>query len=263
MNYLLGEFKYKIHPDSREYWQYHFLVSHVSFQSELKFSLLTENPVKLGRKIRDKNCLGFSSDGNYLAFCYEGAVRIFNLSGNRTKRVTFEPTLGYITSICFVPGTADFVIGGQNGRIYLCDITGSFRRVFVPRAAEAYYKGISCLEISHDGTQLAAGYGDTKVRFWNIDNDAQCQTILGSQGAVESLAFSPEGQYFAVGTGDKFVRVFDIKSTPYVLSWQLQHPNVANSISFLPDGAGLIVGSRYSSSTLYNLSKIQARLCGT
>jgi WD40 repeat protein len=201
MNYLLGEFKYKIHPDSREYWQYHFLVSHVSFQSELKFSLLTENPVKLGRKIRDKNCLGFSSDGNYLAFCYEGAVRIFNLSGNRTKRVTFEPTLGYITSICFVPGTADFVIGGQNGRIYLCDITGSFRRVFVPRAAEAYYKGISCLEISHDGTQLAAGYGDTKVRFWNIDNDAQCQTILGSQGAVESLAFSPEGQYFAVGTG--------------------------------------------------------------
>ena len=196
--------QYKKQPESLEYGQYHFLVSHVGFQSELKFSLLTENSVKLGRKIRDKNCLGFSSDGNYLAFCYEGAVDIFNLTGKRTKRVTFEPTLCYITSICFVPGTTYFVIGGQNGRIYLCDITGSFRRAFLPRVAEGVdYQSISCLEISHDGTQLAAGCSDGKVRFWNIDNGAHYQTIVGSQDAVavESLAFSPEGQYFAVGTG--------------------------------------------------------------
>ena len=67
---------------------------------------------------------------------------------------------------------------------------------------------ITHLEISNDGRFLAASAGKT-VRVWDLRTNRLWCTIRGNQerqgyhiGYIDSISFSPDGQYLTVGVSD-------------------------------------------------------------
>ena len=94
-------------------------------------------------------------------------------------------------------------------------------------------EGIQSIAISPDNKKLGIGTKKGKVKLWNISKGILTKTILKTNGRINLLEFSNDGQYLAAGS-DSF----------FLLSLQEDHPNVvykdlygaAYSSSFSPDG---------------------------
>ena len=70
------------------------------------------------------------------------------------------------------------------------------------------------MAFSPDGTTLADGCSDGKVRLWDTETGEQKQVFTGHADGVNSVAFSPNGSTLASGAGfrDKTVRLWDVKT---------------------------------------------------
>jgi len=66
--------------------------------------------------------------------------------------------------------------------------------------------GVTSVAFSPDGTLLAAGLQDGRVKLWQVSNGKLLFTLEGHAGTVHSLAFSPDGKILASGSDDNTVR---------------------------------------------------------
>ncbi|TMO74237.1 hypothetical protein CWC16_19505, partial [Pseudoalteromonas sp. S3776] len=60
-----------------------------------------------------------------------------------------------------------------------------------------------------DGTRLAAGGFDRKVRIYDGMIPASPLHTIEARGFVYSVAYSPDGTYLAAGGADNMVRIYD------------------------------------------------------
>jgi WD40 repeat protein len=70
---------------------------------------------------------------------------------------------------------------------------------------------------------------------------------------VKSIAFSPNGQYLATGSGDRTIKIWDIE-TGQILQTLTGHLNRVLSVSYSPDGKLLISGSGDETIKLWDLA---------
>ncbi len=54
---------------------------------------------------------------------------------------------------------------------------------------------------------------DGTIRFWDVDTGQQLRTIYGHSTIIKSIAFSPDGEKIASGSGDGTVLLWKISST--------------------------------------------------
>jgi WD40 repeat protein len=91
---------------------------------------------------------------------------------------------------------------------------------------------------------LAAGILDNTIRLWDMSKPATPPVVLkGHEGAVISVAFSPDGTHLASGSNDKTIRLWDLGklgTPPAVLKGHEDH---VLSVVFSPDGRYLASGS--------------------
>ena len=67
-------------------------------------------------------------------------------------------------------------------------------------------------------------------------------TLRGHTNWIQSIAFSPDGQYLASGSDDHTIRLWDVKKGAH-LNTLRGHTNSVQSIAFSPDGQSLASGS--------------------
>jgi WD40 repeat protein len=106
------------------------------------------------------------------------------------------------------------------------------------------------IALSANGTRLASIQtlgGSTSVRIWDMTTGQKLQEWKpGSQAGIESLAFSPDGVWLAVGVSDA-VNILDVITGETVST--LSNPDGTmgywgvNKAVFSPDGARLAVGT--------------------
>ena len=77
-----------------------------------------------------------------------------------------------------------------------------------------YYKNISSMQFSPDGTLLAAGYRDGEVAVFNAADGTVLTSWQGHQDDVFALAFSPDASMLETMSDDGFVKVWGIPPFP-------------------------------------------------
>src|SRR5262245_23584734 len=76
---------------------------------------------------------------------------------------------------------------------------------------------------------------------------------VGHTSAVEALSFSPDGEYFASGSADHTIRLWEISTGKEVRSF-LGHTGTVSAVSFHPNGKYLASGSADHTIRLWEVS---------
>ena len=119
---------------------------------------------------------------------------------------------------------------------------------------EGHIGGVNSVTFSPDGSLLAVGCNDKKVRLWDVAAGSVLSEFGGHTGGVASVSFSPDAKTLASGSGDKTVRLWNITNgEPIAILGG--HTSDVSSVSFSPDGMTLASGSADGSILLWDMSQ--------
>jgi WD40 repeat protein len=107
---------------------------------------------------------------------------------------------------------------------------------------------VKALDVSADGTHLAAASEDRNVRVWRISDRSLEKTIEGPPSTSTDVAFSLDGKLVALATADGAVHIWQWQTdqtnqTDHKLAMLRRHVDAINSVQFSPDGNNIITAS--------------------
>ena len=181
--------------------------------------------------------LAFSTDGRILAAAQSaGAVRAWDMS-RRAPLFRLEPaTENGRNWVALGPQTDLLATLDEKRSIVLRNTTtGALIRTLDSSEGSGRCRGA----FSPDGRFLAATSGLLlTIRIWEVATGHLSAILQGHTGAVECLAFSPDGRKLASGSLDTTVRLWDVSSRQEQLVYRGHSHGVA-AVAFSPDGKTL------------------------
>lgn len=109
-------------------------------------------------------------------------------------------------------------------------------------AWQAHSDIIQALAFSSDGSCLASGSYDGKVKLWDVESGA----LLWSGGhtnTITAVAFAPDGSLLASGGIETAVRLWDTHNGTLIAT--LSHPTPVYALTWSPDGHLLVSATSY------------------
>ncbi|KAL6867028.1 hypothetical protein J3F83DRAFT_739731 [Trichoderma novae-zelandiae] len=176
-------------------------------------------------------------DGRILASGSDDTtVRIWDVETGAAQ-LTIQGHHDWVMSVAFSI-SGQLATGSDDGVICIWDpSTGDCLQTLSDQAGK-----IRAIRFSPDGKKLAAGTSGGLL-LWDISDLAQPLKIeLESGSMVQSLDFSPTGQWIAAAWEDNTVKIWD--ATVNKLHYSLgAHDDSINSVAFSPDGKYVASGS--------------------
>ena len=124
-------------------------------------------------------------------------------------------------------------------------LTIGLQTTFAQDTLEGHTGDVNSVSFSPDGTTLASGSSDGKVKLWDVATGTNIATLHGHWTPVESVSFSPDGKTLASAAdsdtffGDGEVKLWDVATRENIATLE----GYATSVSFSPDGTLLASGS--------------------
>jgi WD40 repeat protein len=179
----------------------------------------------------------FSPDSKLLAgWSGSETLKLWDARTWQVKRTLSLPDL-HATSFAFSPDSKMLAFGCADEAVRLCNIqTGAMR--MLTRSSQSLDPALGeprGIALSPDGLTAAMGSGNT-MYLWNTQTGEMKKTLIGHQGFINSVAFSPDGKMMATGSRDNTVRLWDPRTGS--LKRTLTEATLGDQIGvgFLPDG---------------------------
>jgi WD40 repeat protein len=144
--------------------------------------------------------VAFSGDGKHLVAASPRAVRTWNLAGSGEKLILAGHSKG-IPCIAFSPNGKQLASAGKDNVVRIWEsATGHLLK-----ALTGFDDEVQTLAFSPDGERLATGDWAGTIQIYAVATWMKLATLRDGDHEIGlgiwALAFSPDGQYFAVGGG--------------------------------------------------------------
>jgi len=122
--------------------------------------------------------------------------------------------------------------------------------------AENYWRP-ACAAYSPDGKLIATGDASAVVRVWDADSGKLLRNMEGHRGAIQALAFSPDGHRLASGGRDgHLINLWDVPSGRLTLTLR-GHASSVEAIDFSPNGHWIVSASGDHTLKVWDASPIE------
>ncbi|MFI6094690.1 helix-turn-helix domain-containing protein [Lentzea sp. NPDC051213] len=170
--------------------------------------------------------VAFNSDGTVLATAgWDRTARLWDTTtGNVLATLTHADL---VNAVAFDRNSKLLATAGKDRTVRLWDLT-DMREVAVLPHSDA----VVSLAFNPAADQLVTGSWDGTARLWDLNGNAR--PLPGHTGAVQAVAFSPDGQTVATAGQDRVVRLSPVGGgEPRVLSG---HTDAVRGLAFSADG---------------------------
>src|SRR5271165_6816194 len=196
-----------------------------------------------------------SSDGTTLASGYaNGTIRLWDVATGQQIGKPLNGNTGPVNSVAFSLDGKTLASGGAvDSTVQLWDVATG-RQIY---ALTGHTYAVQSVAFSSQGT-LASGSIDYFIRLWNPASGHQLtqSPLTGDTEAVNSVAFSPDGQTLASGAADGTVRLWDVATGQQIGASFAGQTGSVNSVAFSPDGKTLASGDANGTVQLWNVAYV-------
>ena len=168
-----------------------------------------------------------------------------------------------VNSVAYSPDGQLLASGSSDRTIKVWRQDGTFiKSLAIPYDSNNQLTNVRSVAISTDGTLIAAGVeqynASTQTEFgavqlWRILDGQLARNFTGYGQVVNSVAFSPDGQFLASGSSDRSVKIWRVSNGTLVSS-RFDHTQRVNAVAFSPNGQWLVSGSDDQTAKLYRTS---------
>ena len=132
-----------------------------------------------------------------------------------------------------------------------------WKQANAPKLVFSKHQNLSNVAFSSDGKSIASPDVTGSIRVF-ARNTGDLQFELAGRGAVQSVAFSPDGKMLAVAKRDGWLYLWDLESQKIVRQWR-GHEYPPRTLTFSPDGQQLTSCDEKDSVTSWNVEDGQTR----
>ncbi|MBP0017552.1 MAG: WD40 repeat domain-containing protein [Cyanobacteria bacterium SBLK] len=145
-----------------------------------------------------------------------------------------------VNSIAFTPDGTKIVIGGQNGKLIICDLETGDVLAESPNTSNA---NILSIAVSPNSNEIISGNAAGAIRIWNWRTN-QDRLIGEHSYQVNSIAISKNGEYIVSGDIDGLIEIWNLNDrTDDKTIVRERHPVRVNSIVLHPYLLEIVSGS--------------------
>ena len=183
-----------------------------------------------------------------LVFSPDGKILVSSGGESHSNKVKFWQTdpgaplftlkghTGAVSQYAFSPDSKIFASGSEDAAVVLWDVkTGNQLATLTGPT-----KRISALAFSTDSKTLASGSGN-EIRLWNV-HTAALIARLDAMENVDALAFAPDDKTLTSGVRKGVIQVWQLGTTPQIVSTLRSHHGSISMLMFSPDGKTLASG---------------------
>ncbi|WP_304054506.1 WD40 repeat domain-containing protein [Nitrosomonas communis] len=185
------------------------------------------------------HAIAFSSDSmRLLSAGDDGILRWWEAQTGQLLGEPIQIAEQGMSSIAISPDGKQLATGDAKGAVRLWDID--------TKRLTREIKGdgpIYCMAFSSDGKQLIMA-GEGIFQLWNLaTGEPMGAPWQGHDGAIRSVAFSPDDSWLVSGSEDKTLRLWDMHTRqPIGETWR-GHNGIITSVAFSPDGTRIVSAS--------------------
>jgi WD40 repeat protein len=199
--------------------------------------------------------MALSPDGKKLALAVGGVVYFHDAITGREQ--TRHDNRAIVCGLEFIGDGTNIGVVLLNGDVKFRHVETYGIRAEVPKDLKLDSKTLALLNhghgvaISRDGSRLAQGGTECKVRVWDAKSGDLIMEGEGHLKVVGQVAFHPNGKLLASPGGEGEIRIWDIEKKSVVRSLR-GHRTWVWGVAFSPDGRRLVSESKDTSARVWN-----------